>query len=457
VADTKTDDKSERGILERALGLFAEVHTGEAVTALLLTFNVFAILVAYYLLKVVREPLILEGGGAALKSYTTGGQAIFLIGLVTAYSQLARRVDRIKLITFLMLFFAGCLVVFYALAWMKVPYLGIAFYVWVGCFNVTAIAQFWSFANDVYTQEEGKRLFAIIGVGSSLGAMLGAKIAGAMVVPLGPYNMMLAAAAILILCLFISGVVHAREKDRGDAARRNEAKTPPGSRGGMKVIVEDKYLILLAVLTLVLNLVNSTGEFILDRTLGEAVARGDMGGLTEKQFYGTFKAEYFFLVNTIGFIVQLFLVSRIFKYLGVRVAIFILPCIALGSYSLIALYPILQYVRIGKVAENSADYSVQNTARQALFLPTSREAKYSAKQFIDTFVVRIGDMASAGVVLVGTSIGFGTRQFALTNLVLVFVWLSIVLATARLHKKRETAAEAAEHHSSARGGDPAPA
>ncbi len=457
MAETKTDDKGERGVLERVLGLFAEVHKGEALTALLLTFNVFAILVAYYLLKVVREPLILEGGGAALKSYTTAGQALLLIGLVSGYSQLAKRVDRIKLITFLMLFFAGCLVVFYALAWMKVPYLGIAFYIWVGCFSVTAIAQFWSFANDVYTQEEGKRLFAIIGVGSSLGAMLGAKIAGWMVVPLGPYNMMLAAAAILVLCLFVSRIVHAREKDRGDDARRKEAMTPPGSRGGMHVIIEDKYLILLALLTLVLNLVNSTGEYILDRTLGEAVAAGNMGGLTEKQFYGTFKAEFFFMVNAIGFVVQLFLVSRIFKYLGVRVAIFILPCIALGSYSLIALYPIIQYVRIGKTAENSADYSVQNTARQALFLPTSREAKYSAKQFIDTFVVRIGDMGSALVVFVGLSLGFGTRQFALTNLVLVFVWLGIVAATARIHKKREVEAEAKGHDGAAHEGEPAPA
>jgi AAA family ATP:ADP antiporter len=445
-ASKREDEGQPKGLIERALGVFSEVHGGEGGTVLLLTLNVFLILVAYYLLKVVREPLILTTGGTGLsgpqlKSYTTAGQAVLLIVLVTIYAEIAKKADRVKLITYLMLFFAACLGLFFILARLHVPKLGIAFYLWVGCFNVTAIAQFWSFANDLYTPEQGKRLFAIVGVGSSVGAMFGAQIAKWMYVPLGPYNMMLAAGAILVVCLMISRFIHGREKERGDAARRKEAAAPPGHRGGFKVIIEDKYLILLAALTLVLNVVNTTGEFILDTTVVATAKSGATNGLTVDQFIGTFKADFYFWVNTIGVVVQLFLVSRIFKYLGVRVAIFILPCIALGSYGLIAALPLLAYVKVGKLAENSTDYSVQNTARQALFLPTSREAKYSAKQFIDTFVVRIGDMASAGLVFVGTALSLGIRAFALMNLVLVVVWLGIVVATARLHKKRETEAE----------------
>ena len=433
-----------KGVVERFLGLFAEVRGGEGGTVLLLMLNIFLILVAYYLLKVVREPLILTTGGTGLtgpelKSYTTAGQAVLLIALVSVYAEIAKKVDRIKLITYLMLFFVACLGLFFTLAHLGVPKIGIAFYLWVGCFSVTAIAQFWSLANDLYTPEQGKRLFAIVGVGSSLGAMFGAKIARWIYVPLGPYNMMLAAGALLVVCLLIARVIHAREKNRGDKARQKEASAPPGSRGGFKVIIEDKYLILLAALTLILNVVNSTGEFVLDTMIVETAKSGATNGLTVDQFIGTFKADFYFWVNTIGVIVQLFLVSRIFKYLGVRIAIFILPCIALGSYGLIAALPLLVYVKIGKLAENSIDYSVQNTARQALFLPTSREAKYSAKQYIDTFVVRIGDMASAGLVFGGTALGLGIREFALLNVVLVLLWLAIVVGTARLHKKREAA------------------
>jgi ATP/ADP translocase len=94
-------------------------------------------------------------------------------------------------------------------------------------------------------------------------------------------------------------------------------------------------------------------------------------------------------VNLLGFLIQAFLVSRVFKWIGIRGALFILPIIALGSYSMIALLPILAMVRVAKVVENSTDYSIQNTARHALFLPTSREAKYNAKQAIDAFFWRL--------------------------------------------------------------------
>ena len=140
-------------------------------------------------------------------------------------------------------------------------------------------------------------------------------------------------------------------------------------------------------------------------------------------------------VNILGLIFQAFLVSRVFKYLGVRGAIFILPFIALGSYGLIALFPIFSIVRVAKVLENSTDYSIQNTARQALFLPTSREAKYKAKQAIDSFFVRAGDMLQAGVVFVGVQLALGIRQYALVNVVLVGVWLLLAVGIAREHKK----------------------
>ena len=111
--------------------------------------------------------------------------------------------------------------------------------------------------------------------------------------------------------------------------------------------------------------------------------------------------------------------SRIFKYIGVRGALFILPAIALGSYTMIALLPVFAVVRWAKILENSTDYSIQNTTRHALFLPTSREAKYKAKQAIDSFFVRAGDLLQAVVVFVGTMLAFSIRGYALVNVALV--------------------------------------
>ncbi len=139
-------------------------------------------------------------------------------------------------------------------------------------------------------------------------------------------------------------------------------------------------------------------------------------------------------VNLVSFLMQAFLVSRIFKYVGVRVALFILPAIALGGYTMIALMPLFAVVQWAKILENSTDYSIQNTTRHALFLPTSREAKYKAKQAIDSFFVRAGDMLQAAVVFIGTMLAFSIRGYALVNVALVVVWIGLAVAIAREHR-----------------------
>jgi AAA family ATP:ADP antiporter len=141
-------------------------------------------------------------------------------------------------------------------------------------------------------------------------------------------------------------------------------------------------------------------------------------------------------VNVAGVLVQLFVVSRVLKYFGVRIAILVLPAIALGGYGLLAFYPLLSVVRWAKTAENATDYSLQNTVRNVLFLPTTREQKYKAKQAIDTFFVRAGDVLSAALVFAGTNwLRFDTKQFALVNLVLVAAWLALAVAIGREHRR----------------------
>jgi ATP/ADP translocase len=127
-----------------------------------------------------------------------------------------------------------------------------------------------------------------------------------------------------------------------------------------------------------------------------------------------------------------FVVSRVLKYLEVRVALFILPAVALIGYTGMAVIPILSFIRTVKLAENSIDYSLQSTTRNALYLPTNREAKYKAKQANDGFFVRFGDVLSAGLVFAGTRwLSFGSRQFALVNVVLIAGWLALAFVIGR--------------------------
>jgi AAA family ATP:ADP antiporter len=432
--------------LDRLLGLAADVRPGEAATAFLLATNIFLLLTAYYIIRPVREALILAApGGAEIKSYLGAILAASFLVIVPAYGAFASRVNRVRLINGLLLFFAANLVLFFLLGRAGVM-LGIPFFLWMGIFNLMSIAQVWSFANDVYTPEEGKRLFAIVGFGASVGALAGSQIAGMLIRPLGLFTMMLVSAGLLVVCLVLTNVVHVREKGRvRDSAKAREADQPLSREGGFQLVLRQRYLLFIGLLTLVLNYVNTNGEYVLGKTVSriaeEAVAAGGAGGLSVAQFIGAFYANFQFWQNLLGAAIQFFLVSRILKYWGVRAALFIMPVISLCGYTLLAIAPVLAYIRVVKVLENATDYSLQNTVRRALFLRTSREAKYKALQAVETFFWRTGDLLSGLTVFTVAALGLGVASLAAYNIGLVAVWLLLAAAIGREHGRLEAAPE----------------
>ena len=457
------------GPLDRALRLFADVRAGEGTTALLLTLNAFLVLAAYYFIKPVREALILSGEGAEVKSYAAAGQTILLLGLVPAYGLLADRLPRRALLNAVTAFFVVCLVLFYALARADIP-VGVIFFLWVGIFNVMIVAQFWSFANDLYTKDQGERLFAIVAFGASLGAVLGSVAAGRLIALAGVSQPLLVASGVLVAGALISNLIDARERARHETHLPRHLTTaeipaatgeyqiqtvedakkltvslpgvgPVSRRGTFRLVFANRYLLLIALLMLMVNWVNTTGEYILGRTVETvaeaAVAGGTAGGLSVGQYIGRFYSDFFSVVNVAGLVLQLFVVSRLLKYFGVRTGVLVLPLIALTGYAILAFAPILSLVRAVKIAENATDYSVQNTVRNVLFLPTTRDEKYKAKQAIDSFFWRAGDVLSAALVYVGvTQLAFSTTGFARVNLALACIWLVLALAVGREYVRK---------------------
>jgi ATP:ADP antiporter, AAA family len=419
--------------MQRLKAVFGDIRPGEWPTVLLLAANVFLLLTSYYLLKVVREPLILAGGGGAeVKSYSAAGQAILLLGVVKVFDALSRRYGRMKLIAVTMGFFVVTLVLFVVAGRAGLP-VGVPFYLWLGVFNMTAVAQFWSLANDVYTTEQGKRVFAFIGVGASIGAVVGAWAAGHLFDELGPFLLMLIAAVMMAACLGLSFAVDRREHPE----KTTKAPPPVGGDSAIKMLLADRYLMWMAVLVFVVNLINTNGEYILDRTLVEAAKAQGLDEAAMKAYIAEFKGDFFVWVNIIGVFLQMFVVSRLIQYLGLRVAVFIYPVIVLGGYVALAIAPVLAVIRISKIAENSIDYSVQNTTRHALFLPTSRAAKFKVKALIDGFLVRMSDVASSGIVYVGTTLAIGTKGFIFVNIGVILCALGAAAIMSRLVSKRE--------------------
>jgi AAA family ATP:ADP antiporter len=419
----RTVGEAPKSALERALSFFADVRAGEGGSVLLLTVTIFMLLASYYLLKTARESLILSiTNGAELKAYSSAAQAVLLLGVVPAYSWLASRVPRVPLIGITTAFLGVNLLGFAAL-YAAGTVIAVPFYIWLGIYNVFTISQFWAFTNDLYTEGQGRRLFAFIGVGSSLGAWLGAEAAAMLVkrTSADPRTLMIAAAVMLAACFALIVVVNRREVSRTDAIGQQQNTQP------------------IALLMVLLNVVNSAGEFVLGKLVsGQAMAlfSGEAMSAERQRFIGGFYGTFFGRVNLLGFLLQLFVTSRLLRYMGVRGALFVLPVIALINYSVIVVAPVLAVVAVLKVLENATDYSVQNTVKQALFLPTSREAKYKAKAAIDTFFMRLGDVTQAGIVGLGTRLGAGVAGFAAFTVGLTVVWLFVAGQIAREHRRR---------------------
>ncbi len=432
---------------DKLLRAFADVRSGESTNALLLALNIFLILTAYYVLKPVREALILKEGSAELKSYLSAGQVILLMFIIPLYARLVARTSRRRLINTVTAIFSLCLVVFYALGNAGVR-IDVAFFLWIGIFNMMIVAQFWGFANDIYSKNEGERLFPIVGFGASVGAVFGSRLAARLIAPIGILELLLVGCALLVLQAFITNLID-RNAARKPAAPKESTPVPspaPATSGGSSrsgsfaMVFQNPYLLQMGLMLLLVNWVNTTGEYILGRSISRAaeasVAAGTAGGLSVEQIIGQSYAFYFTLTNILGLLLQLFLVSRLVKHLGVTVCVAILPCISLLSYNVLAFYPVIGVMLAAKVAENSTDYSLNNTVRNILFLPCTREEKYSAKQVIDSFFVRFGDVMAAVLIFLGTTfMQLEAPGFAMANVVLVIAWLGLAIGVGRRYRK----------------------
>jgi AAA family ATP:ADP antiporter len=448
------------------LHIFTEVRAGEGGTGLILLCNIFLVLAAYYLIKPVREGWLavsaIEGlSKIEIKAYSSFGHSLILIVLLPLYAWLASRVTRTVLITLSSLFFMTHLAGFWLLRpgflFETTSNLGVGFYLWVGIFSVGVVAQFWSFAADLYTDERGKRLFPLIAVGASAGAATGSWITQRLIRTgtVDTFDLLLVAIIPMGLALVLTwladrrGAEVGRDRGRGQSGRRPAAPDPTGA---FSLVFKNKYVLAAACLGLLINWVNTNGENILYGFVQEAIqSQVRVAGLTDSEaiaqfvkagttaFYG----NLYLWVNVFGLLLQALVVSRLLKYGGFATVLLLTPLISLVSYSLMAIFPALAVIRWMKIAENSTNYSVNNTARHVLWLPTSPTVTYKGKAVADTFFVRTGDGLAALTVLLGTrALQVSLNYFLVFNVALAITWICVATLVVR-ENRRLLAANAA--------------
>ena len=454
--------RTQLSSLERVLRIFTDIRPGEGPTGLLLFVNVFLILCAYYFIKPLRESWIAVSDVAGLskmevKAYSSFGQSLLLLGVVSLYGRLSTRWSRSTLITRGTLACMACLVVFWLLQpgflLKNLPGSGIAFYLWVGMFSVFIVAQFWAFAADLYDGERGGRLLPLIAIGATSGAVFGSKIAEQLVASgwFDSGSLLILATIPLAVSIVLMRAADARgpagtptgERKRQSAPAARAEKDGGPQRGALGFVLRHRYLFVAALVALFTNWVNTNGENLLFSVVQESLAKQQaVKGITDQaaivDFVRTqtteFYSGYFFWVNLCALVLQMFVASRLLKYGGFGAILLLLPVIALCSYTTMAVLPVLAVVRIMKVAENSVDYSINNTARHVLWLPTSAAMKYKAKPVVDSLFVRLGDGFAAGTVLLGVRLfQLSTRDFFMVNVALVLTWLVLAGMLVREH------------------------
>ncbi|HLA38435.1 MAG TPA: hypothetical protein VJ417_00485 [Candidatus Glassbacteria bacterium] len=435
--------------LERILGIFASVRAREGITSLLLLCNIFLILMAYYFIKPVREgwlsvSIIGDLSKLEIKSYSAFGQSMLLLLILPLYAWLAATFPRRKLITMT----AGASAILLVLFWLlqpgllarQIPYSGIAFYMFVGIFSVTLVAQFWSFASDVYGQEKGRRLFPLVAIGASAGGVVGSWAGERLLLLrwLDAFDLILLALIPLALAVWLSRFIDQRgtvgQPSSDTESRRHQPAAPEG-HGAFKTIYESYYLMIAAGMILLFNWVVASGDNILFGLVQaalelEQVNISDPDAVAKAINVATtaFYSELYFWVNLVGLFLQAFVVSRLVRLGGFGLLLIATPLVSLAAYLSMAIAPVIGIIKVMKVAENSSNYSINNTARHMLWLPTSKSMMYQAKATIDTLFVRIGDGMAALTVLLGTRVwSFSLTDFLLVNIILSLLW--IVLST----------------------------
>lgn len=441
---------------ERVLRLFADVQPREGITCLILLSNIFLILAAFYLVKPVREGWLAVTDIAGftkleIKAYSAFAQSIILFGILPVYARLAAKWPRRDLIVRVGITFAAILVAF----WLTQPGLilgnvaafGIFFYLFVGIFSVTLVAQFWAFSTDVYGSERGARLFPVVAIGAALGSTAGSWIGEKLVrLPsIEAFDLILFALIPLGLALLLATWTDRRgtygDPSTWTSVRWDEAASPE-DQGPFKLILKHRYLTATAGMIMVFTWVVTSGDNILFSIVQESFATEFSGLLGDPDAYAAamkeattaFYGDLYFWINLMTLLLQAFVVSRILSFGGMKALLYATPFISLAAYASMVFMPILGLIKILKVAENSSNYSIHNTARQMLWLPTTKQMLYQAKPTIDTLFVRLGDGLAALTILVGTRVfSLGNTGFVIINIALVIVWITISRYLQREH------------------------
>ena len=471
---------SETGIMSR-LRASVGAQPGEGGVLIWAATYYFMVLCAYYVIRPIRDDMGAQSGVENLAWLFTGTMLGMLL-IHPFYTALVSRLKRRQFISWTYRFFMLNLVMFY-LAFRSVDastavWVGRVFFIWTSVFNLFVVSVFWSLLTDVFRPGQAKRLFAVIAVGGTVGAMFGASITTGLVGVLGPVNLMLVSALVLEFAVQASHVLDKKEAalraaDSADAASHHApaevdvaasavatasataSSAAPGATSaaagsaapattgsssesviggglfdGIRHILASPYLLSVASLILFYT-ISSTFLYFQQVDIVTRVFGDDRAART--QVFGAMDIA----VNALTVLVQLFVSGRFMKWLGVGAALAFLPVVTIIGFGIMGVAPTLAVLIAFQVIRRAGNYAIQRPAREALFTVLPRTDKYKAKNFSDTFVYRLGDQVGAWSYTGMAFFGLGLSGLAFSMVPLSAGWLALAVWLGRQYREKE--------------------
>jgi len=400
--------------LERWRGQALPATAEERAAALWSFAYFFMLLAGYYVLRPLRDQMGIAGGVRALP-WTFTATFVTLLVAQPLYGALVARVPRVRFIPIVYHFFVANLALFWLLLTLDIATVTVAriFFVWVSVFNLFAVAVFWSFMADLFTSEQGKRLFGFIGAGGTAGALLGPSITIGLSVPLGPINLLLVAMAFLelaVLCVHrLEGTANA-----GQAPHVKKDERIGGSAfAGMTELARSPYLLGVAIWVSLM----SFGATILYFAQANIVAATIHGAGAQTRIFASMDLA----VGLLTLATQVFATGALLKRFGTVTS--------------------LAAVMVFQVVQRWMNFAIANPARQVFFTVLDREEKYKAKNLIDVVIYRGSDALYGWVFDSLQGLGLKLGAIALCALPVVAGWLILSMALGRTQERRAAAAQ----------------
>ncbi|MDX6575994.1 MAG: antiporter, family [Blastocatellia bacterium] len=431
-------EKNEPSSFPRLLQKAVEVKA-EEVRALGLGFLFyFFILSSYYVIRPIRDEFGAAGGIENLPWMFTG-TLIAMLMANALFAALVARFSRRRFIPIAYRFLIGNLLIFLALlltiSKANQIWVGRAFFIWTSVFNLFVISVFWAFMVDVFSTDQGKRLFGFISVGGTLGAIAGAAITTTLVQKIGVVTLLLISAVLLELsaqCVRL--FPHTLSGSEPSTLQRASGEAPVrgGVWRGIAHSLSSPYLLGICTYML-LYAITSTLLYFQQVSIAASA-------FTDRRARTAFFAKIDLLVNVLTILCQTFLTGRLLKWLGVGMTLAILPALSVLGFASMGIMPTLAVLVIFLTLRRAGNFAIARPARETLFTVVSREDKYKAKNFIDTVVYRAGDQIGAWTSPVLGWLGLGLTGVSFVAAPIAVVWLFVSLWLGR--KQRAMARDA---------------